>query len=410
MQVLFCCFCQDSEDVQSRPDSMNELCWSDRHSQPLTLSHSAPNMITPEESRLLPEFKSLLQDLNFDWYDGHDLSLLKWLRARDLDMDKAEKMLRKSSDWRKKNQIESILSYEFPTDMTKEFPFQISGIDSEGCFIVVVPFGQWDFRKFSESGKKHLVLTYVDYLLELLVTVLKKRSCPASVILQAVIILDYDGFSLRQITSKQNVEMLIQILSQIESNRPEMLKRAYIINAPRVFEMAYKLFKPLISARTLSKAYIYGPNASEWKSGLLSTIPHGSLPSYYGGSNSSCSNYKFEDKANVGNITHKQFPEDEMTSAVVEAREIYQVTVEAYQSDLIRWSFRTEKNDIGFQLLNPCRENLIDCPRVDSHKFKQNGTIQCPSSGTYTLCFDNSYSRFASKNLWYAVSVSDLDG
>jgi len=62
-----------------------------------------------------------------------DLYLLSWLRARDLDLGKAEEMFRTSMEWRKANGIDNILNWKVPEMFEKEFPFQISGMDKDKC-------------------------------------------------------------------------------------------------------------------------------------------------------------------------------------------------------------------------------------------------------------------------------------
>jgi len=62
-----------------------------------------------------------------------DLYLLSWLRARDLDLGKAEEMFRASMEWRKVNGIDDIHKWKVPELFEKEMPFQITGVDKDKC-------------------------------------------------------------------------------------------------------------------------------------------------------------------------------------------------------------------------------------------------------------------------------------
>ena len=70
--------------------------------------------------------------------------------------------------------------------------------------VVATPFGKWDLRKFVDDGKKQLILDYIEYLFEVVHLAQKTRSSPSRVHIQAVLILDYEGFSLRQMASRES--------------------------------------------------------------------------------------------------------------------------------------------------------------------------------------------------------------
>ncbi|CAG7827333.1 unnamed protein product, partial [Allacma fusca] len=64
------------------------------------------------EVKLLGEFRKRLTDLDLNEEWTSDYNLIRWIRARDLDLDAAENMLRTSIEWRRENDIDQILSWD----------------------------------------------------------------------------------------------------------------------------------------------------------------------------------------------------------------------------------------------------------------------------------------------------------
>jgi len=77
------------------------------------------------------QFRPLVRyDLYRD-YMQEDIYLMLWLRGSNLDVPKAEQMLRKAHKWRKENKIDNILNEDF-TELDKLFPYILAGNDNDG--------------------------------------------------------------------------------------------------------------------------------------------------------------------------------------------------------------------------------------------------------------------------------------
>jgi len=61
-----------------------------------------------------------------------DTTLLRFLRARDLEVKRAEAMLRKSVEWREANSVESATKWQVPQDILKDFKMYFTGLDKNG--------------------------------------------------------------------------------------------------------------------------------------------------------------------------------------------------------------------------------------------------------------------------------------
>ncbi|NXA59238.1 FYCO1 protein, partial [Mohoua ochrocephala] len=79
----------------------------------------------------------------------------------------------------------------------------------------------------------------------------------------------------------------------------------------------------------------------------------------------------------------------------------------------ISWIFSSEPKSISFSVvyqesedtpLDQCKV-LIPMTRCNSHKETIRGQVKVRNSGIYTLIFDNTFSRFISKRVFYHLAV-----
>ncbi|OXA39357.1 Protein real-time [Folsomia candida] len=104
------------------------------------------------EYQKLIEFRAKVQNLLQTEYQKDDSFLIRWLRARDLNLIRAEEMLRASLKWRQDNDVDNILKCDdIPEEVKKMSPVAYSGISTEGYATFVVPFGRHDTRYLVEK-------------------------------------------------------------------------------------------------------------------------------------------------------------------------------------------------------------------------------------------------------------------
>ncbi|CAG7786223.1 unnamed protein product [Allacma fusca] len=371
--------------------------------------------LNESEFEALELFKDTLGEYikdELDSYQRHDANLLRWLRARDLNVDKAEKMLKASMIWRKNNDVDKILSWRKPQFFSNGFNFMAPGVDKDGCILCIVPFGKWDLRGAVEAGHRADVVRFANQILEQGFQFMKKESNDKKILNQFIIIFDWTGFSLNQILSRETVDTMMECLRLFEANYPETLKEAYVVNAPAIFEIVYNLLKPFVSARTLAKLKVYSTNPEQWRGALLKNIDPFELPSQYGGSNLTCKNYNLTQGLERPPRAH-DLSKGSFQSATISAGD--KLVIDQFV-DLpgthLTCNFTTRDYDIGFQILYN-DELLFACQRADSHRHMQKGLVVCNKIGTYKFCFDNSFSKFRSKNISFAIEQDvpeKLDG
>ncbi|XP_021966058.1 SEC14-like protein 3 [Folsomia candida] len=283
------------------------------------------------EYQKLIEFRAKVQNLLQTEYQKDDSFLIRWLRARDLNLIRAEEMLRASLKWRQDNDVDNILKCDdIPEEVKKMSPVAYSGISTEGYATFVVPFGR---------------------------------------------------FSYRQMSSKPCRELMAKVQQQTDSNYPELLRYAMVVNAPKIFATLLAMFKPFIAKSTLDKIDIYGPDPEIWKAVVKQKFTVENIPPHWGGSlqgvDEFCSGGEIwihgpKDMRSVMHAIAKflvalsksataqtyELTLQGLTEAdadfhkiIVNAREKFVKTVQLSEKNTIpEWKFKKEKHDIAFQL------------------------------------------------------------
>jgi hypothetical protein len=198
--------------------------------------------------------KSQLFELRFRLYDlstkTPDEKLTAFLRVAEGDVERAEEMFRKQLVWRRNNEIESLATWKSPKTY---YPILYSGSDLDGGPVYIMPIGHWDTRSAVELGEIVPGLRFILKTLDGIVSATEAKG-----FYQITVILDFEGFTYYQMAHSSVLQGAFEILSIIEANYPEIIKVAFVINAPRVFHLLWALVKPFLHARTVSKFEIFG--------------------------------------------------------------------------------------------------------------------------------------------------------
>jgi len=379
--------------------------------------------LNPHHANILAKFRIAVQDCELK--DSSDVYLLRWLVAREFDIPKAEKMLRNSLEWRRHYNIDTLLEdYESPEVFKKYFSADFVGYDKFNNPVWVARFGRIDLKGLLLSAKKKDFLYHVFSLVETSIKKSKeyqeKYNSSPSVITQSTIIFDVEHLSMRQITYKPAVDSALQAVQFYEANYPELLRRVFVINAPKIFNVAIALVKPFLNETTANKVKILaGNNASHWRNAILKEIDADQFPAYYGGTmtdpdgNPNCiskinmgglipKSYYFNDQSNKkSNYNNKK-----ILTISYGSKEKLEYNVKLPGSK-IRWNFYSEEGDISFGIYKKNGNQktvIVPKDRVDCHIAAEEGEISVEPS-EYVIEFDNSFSYLRSKIIWYSIDV-----
>ncbi|KAG9446511.1 hypothetical protein H6P81_012639 [Aristolochia fimbriata] len=199
--------------------------------------------------------------------DVDDLMLRRFLRARDLDIEKASNMFLKYLKWRRAALPNGSMSdLEIPNQLAEKKMF-MQGIDKKGRRIGVV-FGA-KHRAYSRDLEEFK--RFVVYVLE--------KLCASTPTGQEkfIAIADLKGWGL----SNCDIRAYLAALDILQNNYPERLAKAFLIHVPSVFMTAWKIVYPFIDKNT-KKKFIFVENKN-LKATLLQDIEESQLPDIYGG-------------------------------------------------------------------------------------------------------------------------------
>ncbi|EFX85361.1 hypothetical protein DAPPUDRAFT_193891 [Daphnia pulex] len=373
------------------------------------------------------QFRTAVQDYQLP--ESDDTYLLRWLVARDFDLAKAENMLRNSLDWRRKNKTDLLLDgYQSPEVLTKYFAAGNLGVDKLKNNLLLIRYGMIDIKGVLLSSKKKDYVTHVVQIVEKTLAMVRKdpmkykRSLDA--IPQASVIVDLEGLSMNHVAYKPALDTSIQLIQMYESNYPELLRRVYIINAPKIFSILYSIVAPFMHQRTRDKIQIFTHDEKQWKAALLADIDPDQLPVCYGGTmtdpdgNPNCITKAFhfiQQLANMGGTVPKSYymsnkldmSNKKSLSISRGGKETLEIQVKEAGS-VLKWDFHSEDNDISFAVYRKQGSELLPIippNRVECAMSAEEGEIHCNETGTYVVEFDNSFSYFRSKKIWFSVTV-----
>ncbi|CAH1800708.1 unnamed protein product [Owenia fusiformis] len=372
----------------------------------------------------LKKFRDRVKDVCTDKHN--DYQLLRWLRARDFDLDKSEKMFRNDVKWRKDNKCDTILdTWKPPEVIQKYYTGGLAGFDKEGCPVWIDPYGHIDIRGLTRSVKSSDVKRYGIYLAETIFSYFASQTEKlGKTIDQVTLIFDLDKLGTKHMY-RPGLDLLIEVFVMFEDHYPETLKFAYVINAPRLFPVAFRLIKPFLSEHTRNRIHILGGN---FKKELLNLMSPEELPVHWGGDRKDkngdpkCST----DISFGGDVPEECYLSASTVSISDDWLELdvgrgstqkleYEVKKEGC---LLKWEFMTDGSDIGFGVFmktapGPQKsdemEVVVPSNRLNSHIVPEDGNLECTKTGTYVIRFDNSYSYVKAKKVKYNIQVLEAD-
>ncbi|CAH0585438.1 unnamed protein product [Chrysodeixis includens] len=235
-----------------------------------------------QEARLL-QLRKWIADLQKGKVPS-DTTLLRFLRARDFNVEKAREMLSQSLLWRKKHQVDRLLSeYETPDVVKQYFPGGWHHHDKDGRPLYVLRLGQMDVKGLLKSIGEDGLLKLTLHVCEEGLKLLEEASGASSRAVQAwSLLVDLDGLNMRHLW-RPGVRALLRVIQLVEANYPETMGRVLIVRAPRVFPILWTIVSTFIDENTRSKFLFYGGKDYLQPGGLLDYIPKDLIPDFLGG-------------------------------------------------------------------------------------------------------------------------------
>uniref|UniRef100_A0AAR2LZY7 SEC14 like lipid binding 1 n=1 Tax=Pygocentrus nattereri TaxID=42514 RepID=A0AAR2LZY7_PYGNA len=213
-----------------------------------------------------------------------DQHILRFLRARDFNMDKAREILCQSLTWRKQHQVDYLLdTWTSPQVLHDYYTGGWHHHDRDGRPLYILRLGQMDtkglVRALGEESLLRHVLSINEEGLRRCEENTKVFGRPISC---WTCLVDLEGLNMRHLW-RPGVKALLRIIEVVEANYPETLGRLLILRAPRVFPVLWTLVSPFIDENTRKKFLIYAGNDYQGPGGLVDYIDKEIIPDFLGG-------------------------------------------------------------------------------------------------------------------------------
>lgn len=381
--------------------------------------------LSSKQESILKAFKDNCKDIAKPEWD--DYYWTRWLRARNYDLKKAEKMLRNDVAWRKEWNADNILEWDPPEVLKKYYPGGYFGEDKQGFPIWIDVLGYIDLKgMYFSATKKDIIrykIYYAEYLFKHLLPEQSKKH--GRRIERCSMIFDMEGIGLKHLW-KPAVDLLTELLSIMENHYPETLGTCYAVNAPKLFPVMWNIAKPFLEEETKKKIKILG---KKYKEQILEYIDPNQLPVHWGGNcrdpdgdefcrSKVCMGGKVPEKYRLKNI-RENIDMTNFENCTVPRGSSVQLDYDVTQpGSTLRWQFLSEGNDIGFGVFKRTADErqkkadmveIVKSERVDSHLIPEEGSVLLEEAGQYIVRFDNTYSWTVSKKISYLIDVLPPD-
>ncbi|XP_072943763.1 SEC14-like protein 2 [Epargyreus clarus] len=381
----------------------------------------APNNVVgidDDQRFALMKFRRSVRDVLKPEHNDH--FLLRWLRARQWDPEAAEKMLRDSMKWREKWGIDTTLqTWQAPEVLETHFPSGSTGFDKEGSPLIIVPFVGLDVWGLLHSvTRTDIIRMILRHLEGYLAAATAQAATHGPAALKVTVLFDLEGFNIRQYAWKPAAEMVFTLLQIYEANYPEILKTCFIINAPKVFSLAFSVIKKFMHEYTISKIRIYGTDPKKWQPHVLAIVDKEQLPLHYGGSmvdengDPRCSLIVKPGgkvpKSYYSQNNHEQDKEYKRVTIKTGEKHVVDLLCVDKES-VLKWDFGVDSHDIKFVIKRRCEdggEEVVHGPRRVAEGPPDVGVLPVTGPATYSVIFDNKSAFIRSKKVYYDVLIA----
>lgn len=340
---------------------------------------------------------------------GDDHTLLRFLRARKFVVESSLELYNNYLKYRKESGIEKILDIKIPK--TKEFnrliPNALHGFDKAGRPIYIEKTGLIDFDTVYGHMSDEDLMRIHCWQMEMQI----KRCEESSRRLGHTVdtfstIIDLTGLSM---AGRKGVGLIRLMAAHDQVYHPERLGRVYVINAPWVFPFFWKICSAFLDENTTSKIHILGKN---YQQELLKDIDADQLPEEFGGS-CRCENgcVHVSDISDLKAAAGANASEDVPLDKNINSKECFELDVPAGPTGAtFEWSWQSASKDLLFSVEvigdeKAAIKTLTAADRMTAHK----GSYETQRNVTLRFKWDNTHSRWTSKNIKYLVKATPFD-
>lgn len=208
-----------------------------------------------EQTKILLKFKEQWKDPLPERYD--DICLARFLIARQFDIEKAAEMLKKDIEWREEIKIDELMETLPKSDWFQKivayYPGKIHGTDRFGVPVIWERIPTMDPKSYMGAVPYEEIINHHIYMMESQDRLIRENMKKTGKYrFRRLVIEDAAGVAMRHLhgDALNSVRECLQI---DEAHYPEGLRTMVIFNAPKLFNIVYKVITPHLDKRTVAK-------------------------------------------------------------------------------------------------------------------------------------------------------------
>jgi hypothetical protein len=251
--------------------------------------------LTEKQNEVLAVLKSWVVETDFsivdlaNYYIHPCLVLLRYLRATDFDLHRTQQLMLNNMKWRIDREvrtimdlgIEEILNCDVPR-LLEVYPHWHCGYDRVGRPVLYKQYGKFEITKAKEMTDLDSLVRYHVWEQEACMLLCKEQSRKLGLVVETItVVIDIKDMQLRQV-NRDFLSVIKQIADIDQRLYPETLGALYILNAPALFPVIWKVVRAWIDPKTAEKFHILS-RETDWRPVLERDIGIESLPADYGG-------------------------------------------------------------------------------------------------------------------------------